>query len=215
MKTINNVALQAPPPFCCSDRFKGVDIIDNKKRSSTGNREPAITLSKEMKRLYRGSASALLTKVIGAGSSLILALLVARYLGAEKAGIYYTAITLGVFCSFMACMGLDQPLMREAAAFKEGCNNAFLQMVDRAVKMGLLGLAIVTCIFIFAAGNIATYFGQPQLEKIVPIWTIVVMSTVIINLSGQILRGFNRILEASFIFLVVLIFFHFYYLLLS
>ena len=173
--------------------------MSNKRGKSIGNRE-SLTLTAEINRLYKSSASAFLTKVIGAGSSLLLALLVARYLGAEQAGVYYTAITLGVFCSFLACMGLDQPLMREAAAFKEGCNNAFLQMVGRAVKMGLFGLAIVTCVFIFAADNIAAYFRQSQLENIIPLWTIVVVSTVIINLSGQILRGFNRILEASFIF---------------
>lgn len=65
-----------------------------------------------MQEVLRGTGIAFVLKGVGAGLSFLLNVMIARYLGAEGAGIYFMAFTLSTIAVAIGRMGLDNTILR-------------------------------------------------------------------------------------------------------
>lgn len=160
-----------------------------------------IWISHEHIKLSKGFAGALVQKVIGAIGSFALAILIARYLGAEQAGVYYTAFNVVMFSSFVGQAGFDQIVMRETAAAlgKNGSPQRFHQ-VWRKIFAIVSFVALMTSIFLYIyAPFAAEHFQQPCLTGIIRLFLLAVVAIVMCNLAAQICRGANQIWKSSYL----------------
>lgn len=157
--------------------------------------------SNEFKKLSKDFTGALLQKVLGAASSFALAILIARYLGAEQAGVYYTALPIAMFCAFIGRTGFDQIIMREtvSALGKNGSAERFKQFGSKILAIAGTATFLV-CFGAYASAPFAAqYFNQPQLEWIIRLFIVAIVALVVFNLAAQISRGANHISKSSFI----------------
>ena len=149
--------------------------------------------------LLRAATGSLVAKVAGAISGFLLAIVVARYLGANQAGVYYTAIAIVLFLTFVGRLGLDQLVMREMAAATTGNGG------NHQVTFGRMALIAGSCVLVasigllLSAATISEVMGQPQLAPALRIGALSVAATAVLNIAAQMLRGGGRITKSSFL----------------
>ena len=105
--------------------------------------------------VVRGASAALLLRVLGAVLTFVLNLLIARLYGADGAGVYFLAFTVMTIATVFGRMGMDNALLRFAAARAEGGDWRQVKGVSR------LGLGIATVASVIATG--AMIFSAPLL----------------------------------------------------
>ncbi|MCJ7602645.1 MAG: oligosaccharide flippase family protein [Desulfobulbaceae bacterium] len=169
--------------------------------SKLKNRLNKLRNSKEFRILGKGFSGALFQKVLGATSSFALAVLIARYLGAEQTGVYYTAFNIAMFCTFIGRAGFDQIIMRETASALSinGSSKRFQQIWSKIFIIVIIVTFLISITIYTTAPFTASYFKQPQLEWIIRLFILAIVATVVFNMAAQISRGANNIWRSSFI----------------
>lgn len=163
----------------------------------SGVRQPAVSAPK-VPSLIRGSAGAFLFKMLGALAGFAVALMLARYLGATQAGVFYTAMPFVMMGAYFARLGLDQLAMREVAGAR-ATGHAVAPLVRNLLVLVLAG-ALVCAVLVALAGPFVGYlYHQPELRWLMPLFGLAVFSIALFNLAGQVLRGWEMIWHSSFI----------------
>ncbi|MFB6230125.1 MAG: flippase [Salinibacter sp.] len=147
--------------------------------------------------LFRGSAAFLL-RVVGAGLSFAVNVIIARLLGAEGAGVYFLSLTVASIGGMVGRMGLNNTLMRFVA---EGASKEEWRAVQTTYRRGLTiavaASVIVAVVLSVGAGIIASrVFSVPELTAPLRIiaWGIPVLSLV--SLHTELLKGIDEVERA-------------------
>lgn len=147
--------------------------------------------------LFRGSA-ALLLRVMGAGLSFAVNVIIARLLGAEGAGVYFLSLTVASIGGMIGRMGLNNTLMRfvaERASQKEW--RAVQTTYRRGLTIAVVASVAVAIVLSAGAGIIASrVFAVPELEAPLRImaWGIPVLALV--SLHTDLLKGIDEVERA-------------------
>lgn len=128
----------------------------------------------------------------------MLAILVARYLGADQAGHFYTALPIVMMAAYLARLGLDQLAMREVAAAR-AIGEPIRQFVVSIAGLILMTAFICALLVALAGQPLAYYYLQPDLAWMLPVLALAVLSIALFNLAGQALRGAHAIWLSSFV----------------
>lgn len=155
----------------------------------------SIDLDLHMQEVVRGTSTAFVMKVVGAGLSFVLNVVVARVLGARGTGAYYLALTVVSIAAVVGRLGLDSALLRYTAAYSTSGDIARVRGTYRggmlvAVSAGLA----VTGLVELAAGVLARdLFSAPELVVPLRLMALAILPISLISLHTELLKGLRRI----------------------
>lgn len=144
--------------------------------------------------VVRGASTALVLRVFGAMLTFLLNLVIARFYGATGSGVYFLAFTVMTIAVVFGRMGMDNALLRFAAARAETGN---WEQVKGVYHLGLstaiIASLISTAIMVVAAPFLARVFHDPAISGSLVWMSFAVLPVVVSTLLGQLLRARLRI----------------------
>ncbi|MEJ2207684.1 MAG: flippase [Anaerolineae bacterium] len=151
-----------------------------------------------MKEVLRGSAVAITLKVLGAGLSFVLNILLARLLGADGTGVYFLGLTVITVATMFGQLGLGNALLRFTAA------HASQEEWTRVAGVSRQGLAIagaisatVSMAVLAGAPAIAHYvYSEPALTAPLRLMALAIVPLTLLSLYADLLKGLKRIAGA-------------------
>lgn len=148
--------------------------------------------------MVRGSAMALLLKLLGAGATFLLYVLIGRLLGADGAGVYFQALALVTVAAVLARVGLDQVVVRHVAVQSTGEDWGFRGGIYRQALGLVLTVSCLLALMLMAVGPGlgASLYGEPRLAGVLYWMALAVPALALSVLHAQFLQGLKRIRDA-------------------
>jgi O-antigen/teichoic acid export membrane protein len=145
--------------------------------------------------VVRGASAALIIRVVGAGLTFLLNVLIARLYGAEGSGVYFLAFTVMTIATVFGRMGMDNSLLRFVAAHSDAGEWHEVDGVHRRGMGIAVGAALVSALAMAAAAPLlARYaFRKPELTRAIVWMAAAVLPVAIGTLYGQLLRALKRV----------------------
>ncbi|HSW12744.1 MAG TPA: oligosaccharide flippase family protein [Solimonas sp.] len=151
--------------------------------------------------LARGAGLSLLTRVFAAAAELLLALCIARLLGADGAGMFFVALTAMTMASVLARLGLDNALLRLGAAQSAAGDWPRLRnTAQRALGAALLAAGLATLLLL--AGSFGWSRLQPgsaELASAIGWMALAVAPVALASLYGELLKSVGRVMASQWI----------------
>ena len=145
-------------------------------------------------------------RVSGAALALVFNLVLARYLGADGAGVYLLALTVVTVGTVVSRLGLDNVLVRFVATYKALDDWASVRGVHRtALRTSGVVAAATTALLVAGAPFLSsTLFGKPELTLPLQLLSLAILPMTVALLQGEALKGIERIVPSQFIHWVML-----------
>lgn len=151
-----------------------------------------------MQEVVGGAITAMLLKVVAAGLTFALSVVIARLLGAEGSGLYFLAFTIITVVATLSRVGMDNVVLRFIAAHAASGEWGKVRGIYRRSLL-LAGIASMACgggLF-FGAGWVAErVFAQPALADPLRVMALAVPTLALFTLQAQALQGLKRIRDA-------------------
>lgn len=153
------------------------------------------SLDPHTREIVEGAAIALLLKVLGAGFSFGLSVVIARLLGAEGTGIYYLAFTLTTVGIVFGCMGMNNALLRYTSTNAAANDwNAVHGIYHKGMSVALFSSTIVALVVCISAPWLSIHvFGKTDLTAPAQWMSLAIIPMVLAVLHSEILKGLKRI----------------------
>ena len=147
----------------------------------------------------RGTLLGFALRVLGLGLGLAFNVVLARALGVAGAGVYFLAFTFMTVASVLGRVGLDQTLMRHAAAQYHGDRRGQIGgLYRRGIAVGLLGSAATALLLFLAAPWLGgMVFRQPELVTPLRWMAVAVVPFALLNLHAELLKAVDRLVAAT------------------
>jgi O-antigen/teichoic acid export membrane protein len=158
-------------------------------------------LEGHLSEIFSKASAALVLKILGAGFKFLFNVLLARFLGAEGAGVYFLALTVMMVASVVGRIGLDNSLLRFAAVSAE---RGDWNLVRGLRRLGM-GIALVLSVaaalgILIAAPWISTrLFHEPFLTGPLRLMALAVVPFSLLTLQGELLKGLRRTAGATLV----------------
>jgi O-antigen/teichoic acid export membrane protein len=148
--------------------------------------------------LVRASFPVLAVRVSAAAASFLLAVIVARLLGARDAGVFYLVVSIALIGAAVGQLGLGDTLMRFIAADRAGGRSRSAARTYRT-GLGLAAAATVTVgLLLFAlAGPMAGLFELTDESGAFRWAALAVIPVVVVTINSRVLMGLDRPLAGA------------------
>ncbi|MCP8617502.1 flippase [Salirhabdus salicampi] len=158
-------------------------------------------LDDNFKGILKGSVIAFLIKMLGAIINFTANIVLARFLGAEGAGVYFLALTLSTAASVIGRMGLDNTMLRYISSSKAENNLGKLMSVYRKSMFISLTVSTVVAILILVTSQFigTIIFNDPSLVIPLKIMALSVIPFALLNLHAEALKAIGKISKAIFV----------------
>ena len=157
--------------------------------------------NREHREILRRGFTAVLLRFLGAALGFLNTILLARFLGATDAGIYLLALTVVTISSIIGRFGLDNALVRFAAADAALRSLATVRSLYRkSIAISSLVSGLVTGIVLLGAPWIAeVVFSEPNLVQPLRLMSVGILPASLLNLHAELLKGLDRIRDAMLV----------------
>ncbi|TYP62008.1 polysaccharide biosynthesis C-terminal domain-containing protein [Stutzerimonas stutzeri] len=138
-------------------------------------------------------ARLIVTKGSGAGATLGLNILLARFLVPELAGTVFFCVALGIFLSLLARLGLDIACLKNISSLHEGQQRSYF---DRALM-----LAALMNIPAFLIGLAVVYFSettQAYFAHAVVLFAVTALGLSLLSIASETLKAKHKTSEGLF-----------------
>jgi O-antigen/teichoic acid export membrane protein len=124
----------------------------------------------------------------------VIALVLARGLGASDYGLYVLSITAAALCAGIALIGLDDAMTRYVAITNGRGDDAAVWGTIQVGVVGstAIGLLIGAALFVFSGWFADTVFSEPELAPLLRILAFVVPVLTFSNVLAGVARGLKR-----------------------
>ncbi len=145
--------------------------------------------------ILNGSLAAFGLKLLGAGLTFILHILITRNLGASWAGVYFLSLSIATIATIISRVGLDNTVVRLMAGCSAAGDNAAVQGVfASSLRIVLAGGAVSTVVLYLLAPVISHhFFEKPELVVPLRIMTVRILPIAVIMIIGESFRGLKQI----------------------
>lgn len=154
-----------------------------------------LSIDENLREVIRGSSVAFVLRVIGAGFSFAVNIIVARYLGAEGAGVYFLALTVTGIASVVGRFGLDKTLMRYVASFRSKGDWKGINAIHRKGLLLMTGasVAIALAVYVGAEALAIFVFQDPTLTVPLQYMACAIPLLNAIVIYTHLLKGLKKI----------------------
>lgn len=138
-------------------------------------------------------ARLILTKGSGAGATLTLNILLARFLVPDLAGTVFFSVALGIFLSLLARVGLDMACLKNISALAANQQRVYFRRA--------LGLAASMNIPAFMIGLAVVYYSQTtqaHLGQAAVLFAVTALGLSLLSITSETLKAKNRASEGLF-----------------
>jgi O-antigen/teichoic acid export membrane protein len=149
--------------------------------------------------LLRGSSIAFILKIVGAGIAFGLNVLLARFLGAEGAGIYFLALTIVMIAATIGRFGLDNVLVKfiSSSVSRENSNDAAF-VYKKSMIYACAGSSTLTGILVYFGPALSlSLFEKPLLIGPLFILSFAVLPLALLTLHSYALQGLKEIAKST------------------
>jgi len=155
---------------------------------------PRFTSAMRGQGLSGTAARALAARLLGPASSFLLALLLARSLGAEGTGVFYAALTAMTALATLAKFGLETALQRIVGAANERQDNAtVLGIYQQALWIsGLLSILAGTSISLLADSLSQLLLQTSQHASVVRVLGLAIIPFSLLGVHAAMLKALGR-----------------------
>lgn len=156
-------------------------------------------IDEHMKELLHGASIAFVLKVVAAGLSFGLSVVLARLLGAEGTGIFFLALTLVTILSAIGRLGMENSLVRFIAAnISSGQPDKVLGVYQKAVLYSLIGSTILSLVLYSLVPWVGySVFGKPELIEPLRVMAFAVVPLSLLTLHAFALQGLKKIAAST------------------
>ena len=154
---------------------------------------------RHMREVAVGTAIALVTRSAGAALQFLLSVVIARWLGAEGAGLFFLALTVMMLGTVFGRLGLDNALLRFVSAGAGVGDWPEVQGVYRRSMAFALASSLVTSLALFAAAPALAVHVLSKPDLIQPLRTmaLALVPTALVLLYAEAIKGLKRILASQ------------------
>jgi O-antigen/teichoic acid export membrane protein len=151
-----------------------------------------------MQEVVRGASVAFLLKVVAAGLSFGLNVVLARTFGAEGIGLYILALSVTVVIATIGHAGLDQSVVRFVAASAVAANWARVRQVYRKVLLvGVAGSTLMAILMFVGSLKVAPFFfADARVCPLLRLMSLAVVPMTLAALYAQFLAGLKRVQDS-------------------
>jgi O-antigen/teichoic acid export membrane protein len=148
--------------------------------------------------LFKGSALALLVKLLAAISVFLMNLVVARNLGVAESGLFFLAMTCVVILSAISRLGLDNSVVRFVASSFVGSNNfSAYSVYQKAIKWATISGIIWLALLLLTNDLITkTIFNQNGFGDVLYIMVFAIPIIGLYTLHGYALQGIKKVVQS-------------------
>lgn len=154
-----------------------------------------------MREVVSGATVAFVMKAMGAVLAFAFNVLLARFLGAEGAGVYFLALTVAMVASVIGRVGLDNCLLRFVASNAEVNDWSAVKGVCRkGMTLALAASAAAAALVFIAAPWIASsVFANPDITWPIRMTAFSIVPFSLLSLYAEMLKGLKHIRDATLI----------------
>ncbi len=148
-----------------------------------------------MQEIISAASLAFILKIFGTGIAFAFNVLLARFLGADGAGLYFLALTVTTIATVFGRMGIDNVFVRFIAAGASVGDWAEVKGVyQKGIIFATFSSVIVTLIMFFISPWLAvTVFNKPELTTHLRWISIAVLPLSLVILHSEALKGLKKI----------------------
>lgn len=156
-------------------------------------------MSNYTKKAIRGAGATFLMGILAAAVSYIFRIILARSLGPEDFGLFYSVLTFIIFFLFFRDLGLGPSLVKHIAKFRVNKENDNIKTaIFSVLNFQIISSIIIGIIFFVLSEYLAiNYFKNKAAEKILNLLIIYVLSSIFFIVIKGFFRGFSRMLLFS------------------
>jgi len=153
------------------------------------------SVDEHMREVIRGASVAFFLKLTAAGLGFGLNVVIARYLGATGAGLYFLALTVTSIAAVLGRAGLDNALVRFTAANAAiGDWGAVKGLYTRGLRLALATSGSVSlAMFVSSSWLAETVFSEPDLTSVMRWMALAVVPFALFTLHAHLLKGLKNI----------------------
>jgi O-antigen/teichoic acid export membrane protein len=147
------------------------------------------------------SSLALFVRVLGALSSFVLSVIIARKLGPEEAGLYFIAFNLIVMLSAFSRCGFDDVLLRMVSvSSSQGLWNKVKGYVITSSAITFLIATLVAMTLYFLSEIVAIHvYSKPELSDTIRAISPAIIGLALLTLGSVCLQSLGRVVHSIFI----------------
>ena len=154
-----------------------------------------------MREVLQGTSVAMTLKVLSVGLNFGYNVVLARFLGAQGAGVYYLALTVTTLASVLGRVGLDHTLLRftAASAIQEDWGRV-ADIYRKGIYLSTGASLAAAVVLYFSAQEIAArIFSEPELASPLRVMALGIPFLSLLTLHSQLLKGLKKVGAALFI----------------
>lgn len=148
-------------------------------------------------RFFKDSFWALFGNVINKGFSLISAIVIARWLGADIYGEYGTIKNTLVYVAVFSTFGLGLTATRFVAKNKDASKEKIKAIVNASTLITLCFSTFMAACFFMFADSITSFLEFPEVENIVRITAVTIVFNAVLTNQIGVLSGFGLFKEIA------------------
>ena len=144
--------------------------------------------------LLKKSVLSALIRGVGALTSLIMSWVIARYYGAEQAGLFFLALAVVTFLGTIARAGVDISIVRFIGAAEGNKHGTRISSVINKALSLTIPLTVIASSVIIAAGDVvATHvFEKPSLGPFISVTGLALPGITLLTVYGMGLQGLHK-----------------------
>ena len=154
-----------------------------------------------LREVLSGAGTSFFWRAGGAVAQFVLAILLARFFGAEGIGLYSLALVVSVIASTVSRWGIDLASMKLIAVARANDQSKKVGAMYRVAVLSILVFGVIATALLFALSPfVATVvFGDPALSQVMQAMVLSVVPFSLLNLCAECLRAEERVAMASFL----------------
>lgn len=158
-------------------------------------------LDGDTREVMSGALLAFILRGVGAGLAFVFNIAIARMIGAEGAGLYFTGLSLVMIASVVARLGLDNAMLRFIAS---GAVDKNWPQINTIFGTGMRGAgavsaAIALAVMIGAPLIASVLFDDPRLVVVLRVMACAIITFSMMMLLAQCLKGLKRIRDGMLV----------------
>ena len=144
--------------------------------------------------LLKKSVLSALIRGVGALTSLLMSWVIARYYGAEQAGLFFLALAVVTFLGTIARAGVDISIVRFIGAAEGNKHGTRISsVINKALSLTIPLTVIVSSVIIAAGDVVATHvFEKPSLGPFISAMGLALPGITLLTVYGMGLQGLHK-----------------------
>jgi O-antigen/teichoic acid export membrane protein len=150
------------------------------------------------RRLARGASIYVMGLLVGKGLTVVLQIMLGRWLGPAAYGLYALGYTVVALLQWVTSLGLDQGVLRYCALYRaQNRPGQVRATLRRALLLATIASAVVAALLVLTSGKIAARFFTVQFSSVLAIFVLALPCLIVTKIAATYVQSANDILRMT------------------